>query len=126
MGVRGFGASLEDAFEQAAMAMTAAITDPSKVAAREKLEFDCAAPDHELLLVDWLNALVCTMADRNVLFVRFEVHVDDNHLHGSAWGEPADRRRHHPAVEVKGATLTGLEVSRNAGGVWRAQCFIDV
>lgn len=126
VGVRGFGATLEEAFEQAALAMTAAITDPSTVAAREKLDFDCAAPDHDLLLADWLNALVYAMSDRNMLFGRFEVHIDDHHLHGSAWGEPADRRRHQPAVEVKGATLTGLDVVHAADGVWQAQCVIDV
>ena len=106
--------------------MTAAITDPAKVVAREKLDFACAAPDHELLLIDWLNALVYAMSDRNMLFGRYEVHIDDNHLQGSAWGEPVDRRRHEPAVEVKGATLTGLEVSRSADGIWQAQCVIDV
>ena len=126
VGVRGFGSTLEDAFEQAAVAMTAAITDPAKIVDQERLDFDCAAPDRDLLLIDWLNALVYAMSDRNMLFGRFEVHIDDNRLHGSAWGEPVDRRRHEPAVEVKGATMTSLDVSRGADGVWQAQCVIDV
>lgn len=126
VGVRGFGPTLEAAFEQAALAMTAVITDPSKVADRERLEFECTAPDHDLLLNDWLNALVYAMADRNMLFGRFEVRIRDGRLRASAWGEPADPRRHEPAVEVKGATLTGLEVAREPGGLWRAQCVLDV
>jgi SHS2 domain-containing protein len=32
----------------------------------------------------------------------------------------------NPAVEVKGATLTELKVSRNADGLWTAQCVVDV
>lgn len=126
VGVRGFGTTLEEAFEQAALAMTAAITDPATIAIQKRMDFDCAAPDHDLLLVDWLNALVYAMSDRNMLFGRFEVHVDDHRLHGSAWGERADRQRHEPAVEVKGATLTGLKVSRTPDGIWLAQCVIDV
>jgi tRNA nucleotidyltransferase (CCA-adding enzyme) len=126
VGVRGFGSTLEEAFEQAAVAMTAAITDPAKIVDQDRLDFDCAAPDHDLLLIDWLNALVYAMSDRNMLFGRFEVHIDDHRLHGSAWGEPVDRRRHEPAVEVKGATMTSLDVSRGPDGIWQAQCVIDV
>lgn len=126
VGVRGVGSTLEEAFEQAALAMTAAVTDPANVASELRLDFDCAAPDLELLLADWLNAIVYAMADRNMLFGRFEARIDGRRLRGSAWGEPADPRRHEPAVEVKGATLTGLRVFRGADGAWRAECVIDV
>ncbi len=126
VGVRGFGPTLEAAFEKAALSMTSVITDPTKEADTERLEFECTAPDHDLLLNDWLNALVYAMADRNMLFGRFEVRIRDGRLRASAWGEPADPRRHEPAVEVKGATLTGLEVAREPGGLWRAQCVLDV
>lgn len=126
VGVRGFGPTLEAAFEQAALAMTAVITDPSRVADRERVDFECTAPDDDLLLNDWLNALIYAMADRHLLFGRFEVHIRDGRLRASAWGEAADPQRHEPAVEIKGATLTGLEVSRDAHGLWRAQCVLDV
>ena len=47
-------------------------------------------------------------------------------LRGRAWGEPIDRVRHEPAVEVKGATLTELRVWREPTGRWCAQCVVDV
>jgi SHS2 domain-containing protein len=34
--------------------------------------------------------------------------------------------RHHPAAEVKGATLSELEVAQDADGSWHAQCIVDV
>ena len=126
VGVRGRGATLAEAFEQAALAMTAAITDPSLVAAREAVEVACEAPDEELLLVDWLNALVYEMATRRLLFSRFEVRIDGARLAARAWGEPADAARHQPAVEVKGATYTALRVAREPDGGWLAQCVVDV
>jgi len=126
VGVRGFGASKAEAFEQAALAMTAAITDPERVAAREAVELACEAPDDELLLVDWLNALVYEMATRKLLFSRFEVRIDGRRLSARAFGEPADPARHQPAVEVKGATYTALRVAREADGTWLAQCVVDV
>lgn len=126
VGVRGYGDTLEQAFEGAALAMTAAVTDPREVSAASEVGIACEAPDDELLLVDWLNALVYEMSTGNMLFSRFEVHIEDGSLRGKAWGEIVDAARHQPAVEVKGATLTGLRVVRDPGGTWVAQCIIDV
>jgi tRNA nucleotidyltransferase (CCA-adding enzyme) len=126
VGIRGMGGSKETAFEQAAVALTAVITDPQAVESGEKIETVCEAPDDELLLVDWLNALVYEMATRELLFGRFEVHLDGHRLHGIAWGEPIDVKKHEPAVEVKGATLTCVRVRQEADGSWIAQCVVDV
>ncbi len=126
IGVRGIGPTLASAFEQAAVAMTAVICDVDAVAAKTRVEIDCAAPDTGLLLVEWLNALILEMAAEGLLFGRFAVRIDDLRLHGTAWGEPVDVARHAPAVEVKGATLTELDVRRRANGEWIAQCVVDV
>lgn len=126
VGLRGFGPSREAAFEQAAVALTAAVTDPETVQPKQRVEVACAAPDDELLLVDWLNALVYEMATRRMLFRRFAVRIADRKLSGEAWGEPVDVARHAPATEVKGATYTELRVARRKDGGWFAQCVVDV
>ena len=126
MGVRGFGNTRAEAFEQAALALTAVITDLKNVQAKEIVNISCAAPDDELLFVDWLNALVYEMSTRNMLFSRFEVHLEAQKLHGKAVGETVDVTRHQPAVEVKGATYTALSVSKDEEGTWCAQCVVDV
>jgi SHS2 domain-containing protein len=125
IGVGGEGPTLADAFAQAACAMTAVITD-AEIAARESVAIRCAAPAAELLLVDWLNALVYEMATRRMLFGRFDVTTDGTSLDAVAWGEPIDVERHRPAVEVKGATYTALAVEQGADGGYRVQCVIDV
>ena len=125
IGVRGIGPTKAEAYEQAALAMTAVVTDPSSVTARESVEIRCGAPDDELLLVEWLNQLVYEMATRRMLFSRFEVSVDGPVLTGTAWGERVDVARHHPAVEVKGATYTALRVAHEPAG-WVAQTVVDV
>jgi tRNA nucleotidyltransferase (CCA-adding enzyme) len=126
IGVRGIGVSKAEAFEQAALALTAVITDPQGLRPQESVEITCEAPDDELLLVDWLNALVYEMATRKLLFGRFEVRLAGHRLEARAWGETIDVARHEPAVEVKGATLTSLRVGQDAGGAWIAQCVVDV
>jgi tRNA nucleotidyltransferase (CCA-adding enzyme) len=126
MGVRGIGATKEAAFEHAALAMTAVITDPASVSPLQAVPIVCEAPDDELLLVDWLNTLVYEMATRKLLFSRFAVRLNGHALHATAWGEPVDVPRHQPAVEVKGATYTELSVKQERPGRWIAQCVVDV
>lgn len=126
IGVRGIGSTKEKAFEAAGLAVTAVITDLASVSPMQAVQIACEAPDEELLLVDWLNALVYEMATRKMLFSRFTVHLNDHSLHATAWGEPIEVARHQPAVEVKGATYTELSVKRDEQGRWIAQCVVDV
>jgi tRNA nucleotidyltransferase (CCA-adding enzyme) len=126
IGVRGIGATPEEAFEQAALALTAVVTDPAGIDGHEPVQVACGAPDAELLFADWLNALIYEMATRKLLFGRFSVRLHDHRLEATAWGEPLDRARHRPAVEVKGATYTALSVARRDDGAWVAQCVVDV
>ena len=126
IGVRGYGTDLADAFAQAAMALTAIITDLPAVRPLQGIAVACTETDDELLFVDWLNRLVYEMAVRGMLFSRFEVAVEDGSLQATLYGEPLDRARHRPAVEVKGATFTELLVKKREDGVWVAQCVVDV
>ena len=125
IGIRGWGPTRESAFEETTNTMTAAITT-QPVEGAETVIISCAAPDPELLLVAWLNALIYEMASRRMLFGAFSVGIADGTLTAEARGEPIDVARHKPAVEVKGATFTMLNVARRADGLWRAQCVIDV
>ncbi len=125
MGVRGYGSTQAEAFEQAALAMTAVVTDIETVEAREPVAIECEALDRELLFADWLNALIYEMSTRKVLFRRVTVRIDGTRLHGQAWGERVDPARHHPAVEIKGATFTALRVAREHDE-WVAQTVVDV
>ena len=125
IGIRGYGESPAEAFEQCALAMMAIISDVSLIGARDEIEIGCEESDPELLLVDWLNAIIYEMATRKMLFGRFEVTIKEGSLKGRIWGEPIDVARHHPAVEVKGATYTELALYER-GHQWFAQCVVDV
>jgi tRNA nucleotidyltransferase (CCA-adding enzyme) len=125
MGIRGIGTTLAEAFEQAALAMTAVIADPESIEPRERIVIRCEASDRELLLAEWLNRLIYEMATRHMLFGRFAVRCQDTQLDAEAWGEPVDTPRHQPAVEIKGATYTALRVAPSDGG-WVAQAVVDI
>lgn len=125
IGVRGFGDTPAEAFEQAALAMSAIITDPSRIRPSEQITLSCEEKDRELLFVDWLNALIYEMSTRHMIFGQFAVSIDGEQLRGRAWGESIDVKRHQPAVEIKGATYTELAVYRSQRQ-WVAQCVVDV
>jgi len=108
------------------MALTAVVAQPATIEARDTVAIHCGAPDDELLLAEWLNAIIYEMSARRMLFSRFEVRLQgDGVLSGTAHGEPVDAARHQPAVEVKGATYTTLRVAKE-GGAWIAQTVVDV
>lgn len=126
IGVRGIGASKEAAFEQAALAVTAVITDPAGVEPRQAVDIVCPGYDDEMLLVDWLNAVIGAMAHHGMLFSRFRVEFQPGRLAGSAAGEPLAPQRHRPAGELKAATYTNLRVAQRPDGSWLAQTVVDV
>ena len=141
VGVRGCGATLAEAFAGAATALTSVVCAPAEVVARESVCITCRAPDRELLLVDWLNALIYEMATRHLLFSRFEVAIDgveqggeegeqgsggELTLKATVFGEAIDVARHQPAAEAKGASFCELRVAHAEDGKWCAQCVVDV
>jgi len=126
IGIRGIAPTLEQAFEQTAVAMTAVITNPDLVSASKAVSIRCEAPDNELLLLDWINELVYEMAVQGLLFKHYQVAINDGKLSAIAFGEAVDRQKHEPAVEIKGATFTELRVYQQPNGTWVAQCIVDV
>ena len=61
VGIRGYGASAGEAFENAARAMTSVVTPIGLLSAKETTRIRCQAPNLEILFVDWLNALIYEM-----------------------------------------------------------------
>ena len=125
IGLRGWGETPAEEFEQAAYALTAVVT-LAEVKPKVAVQLNCEASDLELLFVEWLNAIIYEMAVRNMLFGRFSVRIEDHRLEGTLWGEPVDVERHAPACEPKGATYTALKVASDADGRWSAACVVDV
>ena len=129
IGVEGRGPTLAQAFEQAALALTAVVTDPAGVRPLIAERLSLRADSADLLFVDFLDALVYRMAVQGLLFGRFEVALgadaEGATLEATLWGEPVDVGRHAPAVEVKGVTFSGLYVGPD-DGAFVARTVVDV
>jgi SHS2 domain-containing protein len=125
IGIRGFGSTMEEAFENAAVALYSVMVNIARISPTETRTVSVNAPDHELLLVEWLNALLSTSDIERMVFRKFEVTLNGVELSGTAWGERLDSARHEPKVEVKGATYHMLSVTKQHER-YVAQCVVDV
>ncbi len=126
IGVIGRGATVERAFEAAARAMFAIMSERRAGAAHETIAatVEFSEDDLELALVRWLNALIAAAREQRGVFFDFGLAREGAIWRGEARGvrwRPDDER----GTEVKGATLTALAVRPAAAG-WEARCVVDV
>jgi SHS2 domain-containing protein len=126
IGIRGIGPTREEAFAQAALALTAVVANLETIEPKEAVEIVCQENDDDLLFYAWLGALLYEMGTRNMLFSRFEIQAIPSGLKATAWGERVDAGKHEPVVEVKAATYADLKVRQDTDGNWMAQCVVDV
>ncbi len=126
LGLRVRAPDLDTLFAEAARALFAAIVeDPNTVKPQQRLDVELAGDEYEYLLFDWLNELLYRFDTEHVLFGRFEVHVKETSLTGTAWGEPLDESRHALSHEVKAITYHGLRIERTDDG-WLAELIVDI
>ncbi len=126
---RAYGSTLEDAFENAALAMFNVMTDTTRVEVRERREIDITSPDIKMLLADWLSELLYLFEVEGIIFCEFKIDRientrDEAALTGKAWGEPIDLSRHRFDAQVKAVTLHELEVQQGKSGFW-VQVVVD-
>ncbi len=127
LGLRARAADLSSLFAESAAALFAAILDGDLAAVAPARPVEVALPsdDLELLLFDWLNALLSHFDGEQWLFSKFDVAVGPEGLKATAWGEPLDRARHELGHEVKAITYHGLRVEQTAEG-WLAEVIVDI
>ncbi len=126
MGIVGRGATVEEAFSQAARAMFNLMVDVDQVRPRAQVSVECQADDLAELFVEWLNHLLAEADIHRMVLARFQIDgLSSSHLIGSAWGEPLDLLRHKPKIEVKAATYSMLFVGQKQGR-YVARCVVDL
>jgi SHS2 domain-containing protein len=126
LGIRVRAPDLDTLFIEAGRALFAVIVeDLDTVEPRQQACFQLRGDDRELLLFDWLKEMLYEFDSQHLLFSRFQVHVDDAGLNGTAWGEPLDRSRHALLHEVKAITYHGLTVEQTDQG-WLAEVIVDI
>lgn len=128
IGVHVQAATAEQLFEDAALALTDAITPVSGVEARLKEEIVAESPELDLLLVDWLSELLFLFETRHLLVSHADVAISSKapyRLSAVIAAEPLDAGRHPVKVLLKAVTYHGLEV-KQSGDHWEATVIFDI
>ncbi len=126
IGLRVFGHSQKDLFQNAASACFEQITDLSKVEKKKTISIELEAPDKTELFISWLRELIYQSDARKMFFSYFDImQIDELHLRGVASGEPMDLNKHTMKAEVKAVTYHQLKIE-NKNGYWTAEVILDV
>ena len=120
--IEAYGASLEEAFENAAAAMTDVMTKLENVEAKTEKGFMIKAPDEPALLYSWLEELLLEFELKCKLYSRFEVSSIEEtsegfRLHAKAWGENYDSKKHPSKVGIKAATYHQMAIQKEPKSV---------
>jgi SHS2 domain-containing protein len=127
IGIRIFGRSSGELFENAGLALFHIITDPAKVRDKEQRSFNLQRDCIEELLVEWLSNLLYLHDIEAVLFSRFHIKIiDATSLQAEAWGEIFSEKNHYIKTEVKAITYHNLRVTRRDDGIWTATVILDL
>jgi SHS2 domain-containing protein len=112
VGVKAYGRTLSEAFENAAKGMFDIITDSSEIENIGQYNIELEAPDLEQLLVDWLSELLFLNSAKNIVFGFFKVELDDkkNKLSAKVFGEKFNISKHKAGAEIKAVTYHMLNV----------------
>ena len=123
------GRSVDQLFASAAAAFTDSITPLEGVEPRRPEEVDVAAPELDLLLVDFLSELLYRFDTRGWLTREAQVDVRPQdggwQLEGTLLGEKHDPARHPVRVLIKAVTYHKLEVAEREG-TWTANVVFDI
>lgn len=127
---RAYGDTLEEVFENSALAMFNVIIDTGKVSGETAREVFLTSPDLESLLVDWLSELLYLFEVDEIVFWKFQVEEikeeeGEYSIKALASGEKYYPESHPFETEIKAVTYNQLELEKNAGG-WKAQVVVDI
>lgn len=126
LGLRIWGESPEELFENAGAALTAVLTDRRRLRRQKTEKIRVEAPDLEALLVAWLNHLLYLYDVDAFLGREFQVlQLTAQSLTAKARGDYFDPSRHVARTAVKAATYHHLEIVNRNGG-WQATVILDL
>lgn len=118
IGIKAYGRDLNEAFENAALAVFEVMTDTSKVEPKESRELEIDGMDLENLLYRWIESLLVYYDSELLLFGKFKVKIDleNLRLNAIAWGEKFNPDKHERRTVVKAMTYHEMSIVKTNNG----------
>ncbi len=89
IGVRTWGMTINEIFENAALAVTSLIMNPKLIEKKIARDIEVHGNDLSSLLINWITELLIIRDSEGLLFSTFEVNISEDHksLKTKAWGD---------------------------------------
>jgi SHS2 domain-containing protein len=132
MGIRGWGKTPAEAFEEAAAAMFELMADVGGLEPSRRSTISREGADLTELLIEFLNGMLSDADLSGTVYLRAAVtrleQISDGTwtLDAAIDGVPLDDVRDRLRIEVKAATYYGASVCETDPGVWTARCVVDL
>ena len=128
--IEAYGSTLEEAFENAALAMFEVMTDTSKVEPSMEESVEADGFDKQSLLYNWLEKLLVLFETRMMLCSKFEIEKIEREgegyrLKAKVWGEEFDPGKHEQRVGVKAVTYHMMSIDEKDGR-WVLRFILDI
>lgn len=125
IGFRAYGETLNEAFENAGLAIFNIISDTSNITSKKEITFKIRSEDEISLLYDYLEELLFYHEIEFMLFSEFHVEIDDNlQLKATIKGEPIDWDKHERKTEIKAITFHKMDVKKATN--FELQAIVDL
>ena len=113
--IAAHGKTLEEAFENAALAMFEVMTDTETVSPDMEDSVEVEAEDEYALLYSWLEALLVKFETQNLLYSKFQISsiaetTEGFKIKATVWGEKFNMEKHTQRVGVKAVTYHRMEI----------------
>lgn len=116
IGFRAYGESLDEAFENAGLAIFNIISDTSNISPEIARSFEITSEDEVSLLYDYLEELLFYHEVDFMLFSEFSVDISKNdgvyNLKATIKGEAIDWDKHERKSEIKAITLHMMDIKK--------------
>jgi len=125
------GNTIEECFENSAMAMFSAIVNIDYVKDDVKKNIRISSRELEILLHDFLSELLFIFETESLIFRKFNVKIKMNNenkgyvLNAIAYGERFNNERHEIKTHIKAVTFHDFFI-RKENDRWKAQVLCDI
>lgn len=126
VGFEAYGATLEELFAHAALAMLSFMTDVEAIEPLEERAVEVKAEDLYSLMFDWLDELLFFFEAESLVMNTFEIVLDpaEFRIRGTCRGGRFDPETHEAGIIIKAVTYNMMEVRKNER--WHARVVLDV
>lgn len=126
IGIKAYGASLKELFENAALGMFNILADLEGITTSTELEVKVEAPDEEELLIEWLDELLFSFYTKHIIFFGFDIkELTENTLTAKVKGRFIGENKNRLKTEIKAATRHGLQIKKE-GDTYEVQIIFDI